>query len=263
MSDIIKRLRAEYAETIWPSENNVLLAAIAEIEHLRNERNEWCRRERKARDQIEQSHDTLKHIHWMMGQEGVPNQISEDVCDMIDRTLPTKDSDSQRPDVSGDRLTKREDHVNILGFTFQVMAGAPDDCIFFFHDGRYVGRIEFDLDADTTVSSQEVAVDSGGWDFCDDGVMRRGKALETYIAAVSSHGALPNFCSGCGERFTACKQELPECVPTFPVVDEQKMPDLKGHAHFCSMVTKQGLGWTPTCDCGADESEQKPKRGIK
>ena len=43
--------------------------------------------------------------------------------------------------------SSREHDVNILGFPFHVMAGAPEDCIIFIHDGRFVGRIDFDLTA--------------------------------------------------------------------------------------------------------------------
>ncbi|KKK68201.1 hypothetical protein LCGC14_2946470, partial [marine sediment metagenome] len=38
--------------------------------------------------------------------------------------------------------SSREHDVNILGFPFHVMAGAPEDCIIFIHDGRFVGRID-------------------------------------------------------------------------------------------------------------------------
>lgn len=48
------------------------------------------------------------------------------------------------------RFTVEDRHhiVNIFGFQFKVIAGAPNDCVLFMHDGKCVGKIDFDLKAE-------------------------------------------------------------------------------------------------------------------
>ena len=43
-------------------------------------------------DAVEQRDVALKQIHWIMGRENVPPEIRDEVCKLIDQTLPTKEA---------------------------------------------------------------------------------------------------------------------------------------------------------------------------
>ena len=60
----------------------------------------WCNTHRDlgvVLVEIGQARDALKHIHWLMGDEGVPEGIRREVCNLCDSLLP----DSECPAADG------------------------------------------------------------------------------------------------------------------------------------------------------------------